>query len=85
MKKFIVEKQVGNVSCIKYNLLVQDIDDMQVLEDWEDRLESFGEDYTIVYKEKKGKILYSIFCNTRTMHSAFNVHKSVKAEDEGMI
>lgn len=71
--KYIVEKTFGDpVTLSSFNLFIEDIEDMQELEYWEDRLEKLGQSFTIAYKTlKSGKILYSIFCNTSKKGSIF--------------
>lgn len=69
--KRVVEKMKGVVSIVPMNLFIADIDNMQELEDWEDRLELLGEPYAVTFKKKRGKIFYDIFVNTKKPRSSF--------------
>lgn len=71
--KYTVERTFGKpINLTAFNLFIEDIDDMQELEYWEERLEKMEQDFTVAYKTiKSGKVLYSIFCNTSKKGSIF--------------
>lgn len=70
--KYIIEKTFGEVKLTKFNLFIEDTEDMEEIEYWEDRLELLNQDYTVAYRySDKGRVLYSIFCNTSKKGSIF--------------
>ena len=71
MNGYTIEKKTGDVSLTQFNLFVHDIDDMEELEYWEDRLDYLKQAYTVAFRKIKGKILYSIFTNTRKRGSIY--------------
>lgn len=67
-----IEKMVGNVLIRPFNILLENTEDMEAVEYWEERLEHFNEPHAVAYcVTKKGKVLYSIYCNTRKKGSVF--------------
>lgn len=73
MAKEQIEYRVGKVKLIVTNLLVSDITDMEVLEYWEDRLVKLKQPFAVTFKEKQGKIVYSIYTNLKRKNSPFRV------------
>jgi len=71
VKIYKVEYSVGNVNMVPSNILVKDIDDMEELEFWEERLRYLKQDFTVTYRKMKGKILYSIFTTMRLKETLF--------------
>ena len=69
MKNLKIEKKIGSVKAARYNLLVDALEDMQELEDWEMRLEKLKVPYTVAYRNLKNKTYYYIFCDTRLFYS----------------
>jgi hypothetical protein len=69
--KRTVEKMKGIVAIVPMNLFLEDIEDMEFLEYWEDRLDILGEAYAITFKRKKGKIIYDIFVNSKRPGNVF--------------
>ena len=62
----------GEIKIRPFNLFIENTDDMEAIEFWEERLEKFNEPYAITYcKDTSGKLLYSIYCNTRKKGSMF--------------
>ncbi len=69
---YTIEKMKGNVKLTEFTLFIEDIEDMDFLEFWEERLNNLKEEYAVAYKTTKlGKIVYSIFCNTAKRGSSF--------------
>ena len=71
MNGYVIEKKTGKVSMNSFTLFVKNIDDMEELEFWENRLDYLKQPYIIAYRKIKGRIFYSIFTNTRKKGSAF--------------
>lgn len=72
MSSQVIEKKVGDIKINSFNLFVENILDMELLEYYEDRLERLEEPYAITYRSRgDGKIVYSIYCNTRKKGSKF--------------
>ena len=71
LRELIVEKNPARIEIKDCNLLVADIDDMQTLEDWEERLDLAKQEYAVAYRTLKGKIVYSIFTKLRKKGSMF--------------
>ncbi len=71
MKGLTVEVAKGDVDLVPSNLLIKDLDDMEILEYWEERLDLLKQPYVIAYKEVKGRVLYYIFTNLKEKGSAF--------------
>jgi len=72
LAKYKLEYQVGHVEITENNLLVEDIDDMIVLEEWETRLSlQLQQPYAVAYRKKAGKIYYSIFTDLGGKGSVF--------------
>jgi len=70
--KYTIEKKTGDVSLNRFNLFVSNITDMEALEYWEKRLDKLKQPYVVVFnKNTAGKIVYSIFSNTRKRGSQF--------------
>ncbi len=67
----IVEKNPEKIELKDCNLLVEDIDDMQQLEDWEERLNDAGQAYATAFRTVKKKIVYSIYTRVRQKGSMF--------------
>lgn len=63
--KFFIRKKKGEVKISLYNTLLRDVDELSEIEFWEARLEKLNEDFLVVYRLKKRKKLYTIYCNTR--------------------
>lgn len=68
-----IEKLVGNIKLTQYNLFLSNVEDMDELEYWEDRLDKFKEPYAITYCLKDGKISYNLYCNINRTGSAFKL------------
>lgn len=71
MKNFIIEYSTGEVALVPSNILIKDVEDMEDLEFWEDRLKKMNQPYTVVYKKVKDKFLYAIFTDLRNKESVF--------------
>lgn len=71
LSRLKVEYKIGNVELIENNILVQDVTDMEAIEYWENRLTNMKQDFTIVYREESGKVLYSVFADLRRKGSPF--------------
>ena len=67
-----LEYKVGNVSLIPSNILVSDIDDMELLEFWEERLQILAQPFAILYREDKdGFVKYSILTEMKKKGNPF--------------
>ena len=70
--KVKIERKTGDVAMVQKNLLIKDTDDMEELEYWEDRLENvLKQPFVVAFREKDGKIKYSIFTDLRKKGSVF--------------
>jgi len=45
------------------NLLIEDVEDMPYIEEWEDTLERKDVPFTVTYRTKHAKVVYSIYAN----------------------
>lgn len=66
-----VEYKMGDVQMCASNVLVHDIDDMETVEYWEDRLIRLKQPFTVAYRKLNGMIVYSIFTDLRKKVSVF--------------
>ena len=71
MKGLIVEKNPAKIKLNDSNLLVADIEDMQQLEDWEERLDKAGQIYATAFRMVAERVVYSIFTKVRKKGSIF--------------
>lgn len=71
LAKYTIEYQTGKVRMIQSNLLLHDTNDMQMVEFWEDRLNTLKQPFIVVFREVDGAMLYSIFTDLRKKGSAF--------------
>lgn len=71
MKGYTVETKTGDVKMVRANILVENVDDMQELENWEARLEQLGQPYLVAYKRVGNKVRYTIFSPLNRKGSAF--------------
>lgn len=66
MKGYTIEvRKGGKVAMTKDNMLIKDEDDMENVEFWEDRLTQLKQAYVVAFREKEGRVLYSIFTKMR--------------------
>jgi len=70
-KEYTVEYVRGNVKIIKKNIFLENVTDMVDLEFWEYRLEQVNQDFVVAFKKLNNKIVYTIFCNSRSKGSKF--------------
>lgn len=66
-----IEKMKGSIKLTNLNLFLEDTTDISSIEFWEDRLDKLGEPYAVTFRTKKGKIMYSLYCNTKRVGSSF--------------
>ncbi len=66
-----IEKVKGNIKFNQYTLFLSDVQDMNELEYWEERLEKLEEPYAIMFYLKKGRIRYNLYCNVHRKDGAF--------------
>lgn len=67
-----VEYKVGDVSLIPSNILVSDVDDMDLLEFWEERLRVMSQPFAVLFrKDKDGLIRYSILTEMKRKGNPF--------------
>lgn len=67
-----LEYKIGNVSLIPSNILVSDIDDMELLEFWEERLQRLSQPFAVLYREDKdGLVRYSILTEMKRKGNPF--------------
>ena len=71
MNGYVVEKQAKGAALTSANVFAEDIDDMSLLEYWEERLVKLGIEHSIAYRTKKGKIVYTIFAKIKGKGSLF--------------
>lgn len=72
MSKYVVEYQTENIELVPSNLLLDNIEDMECLEEWEYRLgQILKVGYAVVYKKRGKKILYSIFTDLKRKGGVF--------------
>lgn len=62
-KDYILEYKLGAIDLSPSKLLIEDVEDMEELEYWEDRLQTLEEPFAVAYRKLDGKIKYSIFSN----------------------
>lgn len=72
---YTIEKATGDVKLNNFTVFIKDTDDMQAVEFWEERLEKLGQPYAIAFREREGRVYYSLFTNTKKAGSPFRVKK----------
>lgn len=69
---YSIEYKMGDVSLIPSNILVSDIDDMSLLEFWEERLRIMSQPFAVLYrKDKDGYVKYSILVEMKRKNNPF--------------
>lgn len=70
--KYTIEKGAEHrIPINRDTIFIKDLDDMETLEYWEERLEFLEQPYMVAFRKKKGRILYSIFTRSRGKNGNF--------------